>query len=237
VDLARTLTLGRQQLFGSPAEIARAFADHGRPLRAAEAERWLEGPAFAEPLLERLGGREVDSLDSSGFEGATIVHDLNEPVPDRLHGRFTCVFDGGTLEHVFGFSTALRSSLRMVAVGGHFLSITPFDGYAGHGFYQMGPELPYRVFAAAQGFALERVLICDDRGTWFAVADPAVLRRRPALPRDRPTLMYVQAQRVAAVDPLARAPQESDYAAAWSGEAFGGPQPDDAERFLTRTFL
>lgn len=43
----------------------------------------------------------IDSMDTSDYEGATIVHDLNVPVPDSLKGKFDVIFDSGTMEHIF----------------------------------------------------------------------------------------------------------------------------------------
>ena len=34
----------------------------------------------------------------------------------------------------------------MVSEGGHLLTINPFDHMAGHGFWQLGPEVPFRAF-------------------------------------------------------------------------------------------
>ena len=230
VDFSRTLTVGRQQLFLERDALEAAFRDHGRPLAAGEADALLAGDRWAEPLFARLGAESVESLDASGYEGATIVEDLNRPL-DGHDGRFTCVFDGGTLEHVFEFPTALRNCMRMVAEGGHLLTISPFDHYAGHGFYQLGPEVPFRAFSADSGYSLERVLVSEGPDRWWALADPAVVGRRPELPRRRPALIYAQARRAALVDPLAGAPQESDYAAVWAG---GGAAPPPRQRLVGR---
>jgi hypothetical protein len=234
VDLSRTLTIGRQQLFLEQADLERAFADHGRPLAAAEAAELLAGDRWAEPLLSRLGASSVESLDASDYEGATIVADLNRPVGDGLENRFTCVFDGGSLEHVFDFPTALRSCMRMVADGGHMLTVSPFDHYAGHGFYQLGPEVPFRVFAPEHGYTLERVLLSEGPDRWWALSDPAVVGRRAELPRRRPALIYAQARRTSPVEPLATAPQESDYAAAWAGGDAGPRSRRLLDRLLRR---
>ena len=49
----------------------------------------------AEPLLEAIGFSEIRSLDASGYEGATLVHDLNQPLPAALGGTTSFVYDGG----------------------------------------------------------------------------------------------------------------------------------------------
>jgi hypothetical protein len=234
VDLSRTLTVGRQQLFLEQTDLERAFADHGRQLARSEAAALMAGDRWAEPLLARLGAGSVESLDASDYEGATIVADLNRPVGEELEGRFTCVFDGGSLEHVFDFPTALRSCMRMVAVGGHVLTVSPFDHYAGHGFYQLGPEVPFRAFAPENGYELERALVSEGPARWWELSDPAEVGRRADLPRRRPALLYAQARRTAPVEPLATAPQESDYAAVWAGRAAGARSRRLVDRLLRR---
>src|ERR1039458_10086781 len=71
---------------------------------------------FIEPLLQRLGASRIESLDNSTYEQATIIHDLNQPIPGHLRLSFSCVLDGGAIEHVFNFPQAIRNCMEMVAV-------------------------------------------------------------------------------------------------------------------------
>jgi hypothetical protein len=129
VDFARTLTLGRQEFFPRTAAYNLAAEACGLPPDLPG----KIGP-FADGFFKALGAETVASMDASDYEGATIVHDLNDPVPSNLHGQFSAVFDGGTLEHVFGYSAGLKSALQMVAIGGHFIQCTPANNALGHGF-------------------------------------------------------------------------------------------------------
>jgi SAM-dependent methyltransferase len=96
---------------------------------------------YAEPMLEKLGFGAVKSMDFSDYEGAEILHDMNQPLPQALHNRFDFVLDGGTLEHVFNVAQSLTNVFNMLKVGGTFVSATPFNGWPGHGFYQFQPDL------------------------------------------------------------------------------------------------
>ena len=69
---------------------------------------------------------------------------LNQPLSADLEEAFTAVVDCGSLEHVFDFPAAVRNCMRMVAVDGHSLSVTPADNWAGHGFYQFDVSGPKR---------------------------------------------------------------------------------------------
>src|SRR5438445_10865857 len=41
-----------------------------------------EYPTYSEPFWQMLGAKTLHTIDASDFEGATHVHDLNQPVPD-----------------------------------------------------------------------------------------------------------------------------------------------------------
>lgn len=98
-------------------------------------------------------------MDASKYEGASVVQDLNQPVPDSLKERFDAIFDGGTLEHVFNIPAALKNCMEMTKVGGRFYMHTCANNLCGHGFYQFSPELFYRVFSEQNGFEVERMVI------------------------------------------------------------------------------
>lgn len=175
---------------------------------------------FIEPILELLGARKTESLDFSSYEQATIVHDINNPVPDSLKSRFSCVFDGGTLEHVFDFPRAIKNAMEMVAVGGHFLGVGPANNYSGHGFYQFSPELYWHIFSEVNGYAVEEVSVCESRAgaPCYLIEDPAKIRGRLQFTNSRPTYVMVRARRLLQAEIFKMLPQQPYYQAAWSGQ-------------------
>lgn len=217
VSFDRTATIGRQQLVVTPSWLRRRLRRSGFDVDRRDAERLLsESGGFAEPLLRLLGAREVVSVDASDYEGASRTVDLNQPLPADLEEAFTAVVDLGSLEHVFDFPAAVRNCMRMVAVGGHFLSVTPANNWAGHGFYQFNPELFHRVLAPENGFRIERMLITErSSARWYEVRDPADAGVRGVFRTFRPVELCVAARRVAAGPVLARAPQQSYYVSMW----------------------
>ncbi len=215
VDFARTLTFGRQAFFPKARHARRALQRSGLPIAFGRI-----GPlrhCYGEQFLATLGVRTVEAMDASGYEGATIVHDLNLPVPAALEGRYSVVFDGGTTEHVFDFPQALRNAQRLLAVGGHFISLTAGNNLSGHGFYQISPELFFRVFSRANGFAIVAVLLADARpgGKFYRVSDPAELGERVEFVTRRPWLVGVIARKLSATERAASVPLQSDYVQAW----------------------
>jgi hypothetical protein len=182
---------------------------------------------FVEPVLEHLGAREIDSLDFSDYEQATIVHDINEPVPADLKARFSCVLDGGTFEHVFNFPQAMRNAMEMVSVGGHFLGVGPGNNFPGHGFFQFSPELYWRIFSEENGFEVEEVTVCETRRNshCYRIEDPATNGRRVEFTNSRPLYVMVRARRLGLAEIFKTTPQQPYYAAAWSTHSGNGTRP------------
>ncbi len=216
VDFRRTMTLGRQEVFVEPEkmrEMARAKGI-GTEEQLAELDR---SGGFAEPFFKLLGAQRIDSIDASGYEGAGIIHDMNEPVSADLHGTYSCVFDGGTIEHVFHFPNAVKSCMDMLETGGHYIGITPANNHMGHGFYQFSPELYYRLFSAENGFEV-RTMLVRSSSAWYEVADPHSLRERTELVSAAPVTLFIIARKNRPMDAFIT-PQQSDYVKAWQARS------------------
>ncbi len=215
VSYLNTLMLGRQQMFIE--DSARAALD--RQLRGLGSVLPIAG-GFSEPFFEFLGADKIDSIDYSNFEEATIIHDLNNPVPDSFKDKYSVVFDGGTLEHVFNYPIAMKSCMDMVRVGGHLIAITPSNNFCGHGFYQVSPELFFSMFTDQHGFQTELVALqVDPEGRppeWYQVKNPAELKRRVTLVNDYPTTVAIIARKIRDTKDLVLRPMQSDYAHIWT---------------------
>jgi SAM-dependent methyltransferase len=231
VSFERSITIGRQRLYiqASPlrkaqAKLAKLLGPEAWP--AVQSALADQGGLF-EPLFRALGATETDSLDYSPYEGASVIQDMNAAIPPSLRERYSLVFDGGCLEHVFNFPTAMKNCLEMVRPGGHFITMTTANNYCGHGFYQFSPELLFRVLSAENGYAVREAIIVEilpERNRFFRVPDPATLRRRVDVRNAAPLLLWVNAQRVEVKDIFAAPPFQSDYASTW--DRSGGPHVD-----------
>jgi hypothetical protein len=205
VSFRRTLCIGRQSLYMTASQ-CRSFGldiDVDDPYSAAEC------------LFKSFGAETVDSIDYSSYEGANIIHDLNQPFRVTTGEQWSCVFDGGSLEHIFHFPIAIKSCLEATAVGGTFISITPWSGLAGHGFYQFSPELLYRILSKQNGFWLDRLLF-NRNSQWYSVEDPKPIGLRLEFQTKRPLLLCVSACKMAQAAIFASPPQQSDYQELWS---------------------
>lgn len=206
---SRIATLGRQQLFSAHARVCDELDKFDVPYPAG----FRQGRSrYCEDLLSLLGGQEIQSIDNSTYESATIIHDMNHPLPDSYKGRFTAVFDAGTLEHIFNYPTAIRNCMELLSEGGHFVCITPTNNFMGHGFYQFGPDLLATVFSPQNGFELVKLLVCEAfvGSQWYEIVRPAgEADARVKLINNYPTLLMAIARKTdATIVPFASAPQQ-----------------------------
>lgn len=79
-----------------------------------------QSDGYSEKFWSVLAGKEahVDSFDFSDYEHATVLLDMNKPIPDEYKNKYGVVFDGGTLEHIFNYPVALHNAMNMVSRGG-----------------------------------------------------------------------------------------------------------------------
>ena len=219
VSFDNTLMLGRQNLYTSKKDVmayARKFLDSD-----LIADKDFEESEYSEPLFKNLGAGLIDSMDNSTYEGATIIHDLNLPVGDRLKDKYTAIVDGGTLEHIFNFPIGVKNCMDMLQVGGHFISFVPANNECGHGFYQFSPELFYRVFCQENGFEVKLMAMHGGHGTSrttdiFLVKDPDEMNNRVELLSNNPVTIIVVAKKTEESNVFELSPQQSDYSNTWN---------------------
>jgi hypothetical protein len=211
-DFARTVMIGRQRLYVARADIERLVPSRVRCGDAADAN-------YAEWVLRRLGAEVADAIDVSGYEGASILHDMNLPLPSAHHEKYTAVLECGTLEHLFNVPIAIQNCMDLLAVNGRLICCTVANNFCGHGFYQFSPELFFRVFQPENGFEVERIVACDAfyESEWYTVVDPQFMKRRVEIVGPYPVTLLVQARKVQGMAKFRRPPQQSDYVSAWSG--------------------
>jgi hypothetical protein len=218
----RFLMLGRQHLMLTAAEWRDIAERTSRPLDPSLIEGFEMG-GYAEPFLRWLGYEGIESMDFSEYEGCSLTHDLNVPVPEDWHGRYDVVFDGGTLEHVFHFPNAIANAIQLVRVGGCFVGCSPSNNYNGHGFYQFSPELFCRIFEAANGFRTRLLALVESTGALgiYRVTDPKRVGHRVTFGGKGPLQMILIAEKVQNREPLQTNPAQSDYAATWEDASSG----------------
>jgi len=129
-------SLGRPALMLPNPAMERAYLGQVVP----DNDRDTDGFPFWEPWLKRLSIRRSLSVDVSRHEGATLVHDLNQPLPAGQRRRWDLVIDPGTCEHAWNYAQAVQNAADLARSGGWLFFNSPCEGMAGHGFFQISPE-------------------------------------------------------------------------------------------------
>lgn len=256
----QTLTLGRQHMLLKAPHLQAIMESHSAwpPPQGETAFRQAvdtEFPWGFSTFARALGAEKVVAIDASPYEGADFVHDLNKPIPPEWEERFDAVIDGGTLEHVFNFPVAIANCMKLVKTGGHLLLFTPANNQFGHGFYQFSPELIYRVLTPENGFQIEQMIAVTDTlgigsifgfryyfpitSPWYAVSDPAEIRRRVTLINHDPVNLMVLARKTAQRELFQNTPQQSDYVPRWDNQTGNSTErrPKDRARKRAQAWL
>jgi len=222
VNFKKVVTIGRQMLYLKEKEMKHLLNQAGL------SETWdmesLKLHSYAESFLKMLGAETTDSLDASSYENASIIHDLNLPLPKELFSLYSVVIDGGSLEHVFNFPAAVKNCMNLIEKGGYYIGITPANNFLGHGFYQFSPELYYRIFSPANGFKMIKMyLYADCKGaSFYEVLDPLELKQRVTMANSSPSYLFILAQKTEEKEVFKVVPQQSDYEhIVWSDSTSG----------------
>jgi SAM-dependent methyltransferase len=182
------LTLGRMNLHFGAGNVRQAARRFGVTLADAEVAPSEFAPAARiggisdRSYLRLLGFAESKVLDLAECERPDYRVDLNGDVPSELAGRFDCIIDPGTLEHVFDASRALRNIAAMLRPGGRVLHLSaPASNNVDHGFYCFSPSF-FHDFYATNAFEVNAVYLVRARygrlrSTWDLFAyRPGALR-------------------------------------------------------------
>ena len=161
------------------------------------AEKLFQEDEFCEAFLQEIGWPPLESLDFSDIEGAEYIHDLSEPVPAKLKKKFDVIYDGGTTEHVFDIAASFRNVHKMLKDDGIFMSCVGTDGWFGHGFYQVGPDIPWRYWGATLGYD---VLGCwtfprVKKGLPLEIPDPTFSHRGASARFEHPQFLFYAVQK------------------------------------------
>jgi len=187
------LMLGRQRWIGKRRKrSAILFEEALEKYLPGISEDDLKNPdnEYSETFFKKLGFRQVDSMDFSGFENASIIQDLSQPLLPELEERFDVVYDGGTCEHVFDLPTAYRNINKMLKPGGVLIGHSPSNNWVNHAFYQICPEMVFGFWEKTLGYevlhcTLQPILPMDALKV-VAMTNPNVTGKRPRFSRKLP---------------------------------------------------
>ena len=218
-DFSRVITIGRQQLSIGMGELEAFFRQRGRDDIASRIANEASDGYCESVLRSAFDAKTVHSLDASGYENASIVHDMNTPI--GVHDPYSVILDLGTLEHVFNVPVALDNIAALCAPGGTIMHALPSNNCCGHGFYQFSPELFFQVYSEARGFSGTRVFAVPmgSQDVWYEVKPPHTLKSRVNITSRDELYLLVMTRKMGEPVPLTQAPvQQSDYMELWTAE-------------------
>lgn len=191
IGAQRGLVLGRQKLHLRPPglrKLVRRVQEYGI---AVSPEDLTQEDGFTEALLSAFGYPNMEALDFTAAEGADHIHDLNQPVPPALKKQFDLIIDGGTTEHVFQIGVALENCHEMLKPGGVMMSFVAADGWFGHGFFQTGPDVPWRYWHHCLGYEVLEASAQERQGKqrYFEIPDPTGQARGGVRSFEGPTML------------------------------------------------
>jgi hypothetical protein len=213
IDFSKAIILGRQHNYVGPLlrrAIQRNFGLERKSLPLSS--------EYADQLFEVLGMSNPTILDASSYEGATILHDLNFPIPQSIKNQFSTVIDIGTSEHIYNIPQALQNLKDLCKINGHLLMVSPANNWLGHGFYQFSPELFFRAFDKSSGFEIKKLFLIKLKLTgdvWYELNDPKSMGRRVTIATKRRCHLALIATKVSDDTNHIQA-QQSDYESAWA---------------------
>lgn len=162
------LFIGRQTVYFSPQDLARRLRDHCKEVDEAAIEvdrstlnRNLAGELATDRSIFRALGvpaERIKALDVSGYEGAEVIHDLNQPIPDALRASADFIVDGSTLDNVFDPAMALRNYAELLRPGGRLIAVNAWN-LRDSAYTACSPSW-YLDYFVANGFADCKVYVC-----------------------------------------------------------------------------
>lgn len=210
-NFQNTVTLGRHEIHFWKQE----YDVVQRDLGVAYDESIAVG-AYCEPLLRKLGAECITSIDASAFEGASLIHDFNLPIPQDLHERFDTFLDFGSIEHIFDVAQVVDNIANLVKPGGQILVGTNANGFPTHGLYQFSPEFFYSLFSKRNGFSDTSVFLVNlaRPKMWNLIRRPTELKRRNEAPFEDQMMMLIFSKKVGSAAPITVI--QSDYDDTWT---------------------
>jgi SAM-dependent methyltransferase len=165
------LTIGKQDIFFATSRNLKKWADGVDFQLKPGIKLPPKGLITGTDLFTSLGFDSVDSMDCNDYEQCTIIHDLNNDVPQSLHGKYDLIIDSGSSEHIFNLPKVLENYNRMLRVGGRIIHSLPSSNHVDHGFYMFSPTVFYDYYSANRWSIIESLFFRYSRQHFIKLWD------------------------------------------------------------------
>tara|TARA_Y100001970_G_scaffold266393_1_gene354981 strand:+ start:1201 stop:2073 length:873 start_codon:yes stop_codon:yes gene_type:complete len=219
VKFDNTVMVGRQKISLSKKESKKLTSTY--KLSNNIDDSILKERFYADILMEDyFGVKQLRFIDYSNYEGADIVTDLNYPIEKKFYNKFDTLIDGGSIEHIYNFPTAIENYMKMIKLGGSIFIFTNANNHCGHGFYQFSPEIFFSTFNESNGFKTMRVVFMEhpfpgaelsQRQTCYSIKNPMEIGRRSLVVNKSPLGIMVHATKIKECNIFEKFPIQSDY--------------------------
>jgi len=125
-------------------ELSYTENDIDRTTRHSAGARFVTDEFFFRILSSKI--KSVTRLDVSGYEKASIIADLNHPIPRKLHGKYDFIYDGSVLDNVFNPGQMLINVSNMLRPRGRTCLLNVMSAFPG-AMVCPQPEFFYSFFA------------------------------------------------------------------------------------------
>ena len=98
---------------------AHGEVEYDRETRAAEGKLFITDRYF----MKSLGVNTFHALDVTDYEGADIVWDLGEPIPEKYYGKYDFIYNGSCLDNMFNPGVALMNLSKLLKPQGRMINI------------------------------------------------------------------------------------------------------------------
>jgi hypothetical protein len=164
----KALTLGRQGIHIHP-QTFNFFLEKNNLHHFKNKYVW----GYCEQFFMDMGYQQIESLDYSSYEGATITHNMNQPILYG-HEQYDYILDAGTTEHIFNVPQVCENIINLLKVGGIYVSIIPNNNLSGHGIYQFSPEFFLSAYSRQYGMEIQELYLAkvgSGYESWINVND------------------------------------------------------------------
>ena len=140
------LQLEKQDICVSPSQFEDIQTGLDFSLNKFKAIRGRKEFANDHEFFSMFGFNKIESMGYSEDEGASILHDLNLPVPESLKGQFDVIYDGSTITNLFNIPQALKNIHDMLKDDGIIIHTLPSNNHVDQGYYMLSPTLLHEYY-------------------------------------------------------------------------------------------
>jgi len=97
-------------------------------------------------LIACFSEAEYFCLDRSDYEGASVIQDMNVPIPQSLHNKFDFIYNGSCMDNCFDPVSFIRNTSDMLKPEGRILHIECAGSVPG-AFMMFSPEWFFSYYA------------------------------------------------------------------------------------------